>query len=47
MVVSSLLTDATDDARRFDSGKNIHGSDRLQYPLAGIFIPFAEYAKVY
>ena len=23
MVVSSLLTDATDDARRFDSGKNI------------------------
>lgn len=47
MVVSSLLTDATGDARRFDSGKTYHGSDRLQYPLTGIFIPFAEYAKVY
>lgn len=27
--------------------KTYHGSDRLQYPLAGIFIPFAEYATVY
>ena len=27
--------------------KTYHGGDRLQYPLTGIFIPFAEYAKVY
>ena len=27
--------------------KTYHGSDRLQYPLIGIFIPFAEYATAY
>ncbi len=27
--------------------KTYHGSDRLQYPLTGIFIPFAEYAAAY
>lgn len=27
--------------------KTYHGSDHLQYPLAGIFIPFAEYAAAY
>ncbi len=27
--------------------KTYHGSDRLQYPLTGIFIPFAEYAMAY
>ncbi len=27
--------------------KTYHGSDRLQYPLPGIFIPFAEYATAY
>ncbi len=27
--------------------KTYHGNDRLQYPLTGIFIPFAEYATAY
>jgi len=27
--------------------KTYHGSDSLQYPLTGIFIPFAEYATAY
>lgn len=27
--------------------KTYHVNDRLQYPLAGIFIPFAEYATAY
>ena len=27
--------------------KTYHGSDRLQYPLTGILIPFAEYATAY
>ncbi len=40
---ASVLASATGDAGVLVN----HGSDRLQYPLAGIFIPFAEYATAY
>lgn len=44
---SSLLTGATDDARRFDSAKTYHAPDGLQYPARCIFIPFAESTAAY
>lgn len=44
---SSLLTGATGDAHRFDSGKNIPRARWFAIPVGRIFIPFAESMVAY